>query len=200
MGHAHGKPSLNRVALRCVICSRRGLARACRAQSLDPPHLWLDGGWKDNLCVEAKRWSGGCSILDRRMDGYAVLDGYPPTTQPRVVDRTGRTMCDANMGGGAEIVARNVPCVLDLAFGQTQSRAKFAGLAKAAGLSVQLHFIDVPAEERWRRVETRNARKGETYQLGFDVTREMFDFVEGLWEPPSHAEMLAYNGVRTAGG
>ena len=98
-----------------------------------------------------------------------------------------------------QIAARNVACVLDLGFTQTQSRAKFAGLAQAAGLSVQLHFIDVPAEERWRRVETRNARKGETYQLGFDVTREMFDFVEGLWEPPSHEEMLAYDGVRTSG-
>jgi hypothetical protein len=26
--------------------------------------------------------------------------------------------------------------------------------------------------------------------LGFDVTREMFDFVEGLWEPPTDAEMV----------
>ena len=96
------------------------------------------------------------------------------------------------------IAARDVPCVLDIGFGQTQSRARFAELARDAGLSVQLHFIDLPAEERWRRVEARNAQKGETYQLGFDVTHEMFDFVEGLWEPPTDAEMLAYNGVRTS--
>jgi hypothetical protein len=76
---------------------------------------------------------------------------------------------------------------------RTQSRARFAALARDAGLSVQLHFIDVPAAERWRRVEARNARKGETYQLRFDITREMFDFVEGLWDPPTDAEMLAYN-------
>jgi predicted kinase len=99
----------------------------------------------------------------------------------------------------ARIAARNVPCVLDIGFGQMQSRARFAKLAGDAGLSVQLHFIDVPADERWRRVEARNAQKGETYQLGFDVTREMFDFVEGLWEPPTAAEMLAYNGLRTSG-
>ena len=79
-------------------------------------------------------------------------------------------------------------------------RGRWSELAGKAGLSVQLHFIDVPADERWRRVETRNAQKGETYQLSFDVTREMFDFVEGLWEPPTDAEMLAYNGVRTSGG
>jgi predicted kinase len=99
----------------------------------------------------------------------------------------------------ARIAARNVPCVLDIGFGQRQSRARFAELARDAGLSVQLHFIDVPADERWRRVEARNAQKGETYQLGFDVTREMFDYVEGLWEPPTAAEMLAYNGLRTSG-
>jgi len=98
-----------------------------------------------------------------------------------------------------QIAARNVPCVLDIGFGQAQSRARFAELAGNAGLSVQLHFLDVPAEERWRRVEARNTQRGETYQLGFDVTREMFDFVEGLWEPPTDAEMLAYNGLRTSG-
>lgn len=64
---------------------------------------------------------------------------------------------------------------------------------------MQLHFVDVPADERWRRVEMRNARKGETYQLGFDVTREMFDFVEGLWESPTDEEMAAYHGVRASG-
>jgi predicted kinase len=95
-----------------------------------------------------------------------------------------------------QIATRNVPCVLDIGFGQKRSRARFAELARNAGLSVQLHFIDVPAEERWRRVEARNAQKGGTYQLGFDITREMFDFVEGLWEPPTAAEMLAYNGIR----
>jgi len=98
-----------------------------------------------------------------------------------------------------QIAARNVPCVLDIGFGQRQSRVRFAELAANAGLSVQLHFIDVAAEERWRRVEERNAQKGSTYQLGFDVTREMFDFVESMWEPPTEAEMLAYNGLQTSG-
>jgi predicted kinase len=98
-----------------------------------------------------------------------------------------------------QIAARGVPCVLDTGFGQAKSRARFARLAKDAGLTVQLHLLDVAAEERWRRVQARNAQKGETYQLGFDVTREMFDFVEGLWEPPTEAEMLAYNGVRASG-
>ena len=63
-----------------------------------------------------------------------------------------------------------------------------------------LFWMDTPQplDPAWS-VE-RFGRCWETYQLGFDVTREMFDFVEGLWEPPTDAEMLAYNGVRTSGG
>jgi len=68
-------------------------------------------------------------------------------------------------------------------------------LAKDAGLSVQLHFIDAPADERWRRVETRNARRGETYQLDFDVTREMFDFVEGLGSLQLRRKCLPMNST-----
>jgi predicted kinase len=99
----------------------------------------------------------------------------------------------------ASVAQRGVPCVLDLGFARAESRARFAALAGDAGLTVQLHFIDVAATERWRRVRARNAEQGETYQLGFDVTREMFDFVESLWEPPTDAEMLAYDGVRCSG-
>ena len=94
---------------------------------------------------------------------------------------------------------RNTPCVLDTGFTQAQSRARFSELAREAGLSVQLHFIDVPAAERWHRVEERNTHKGKSYQLAFDVTREMFDFVEGLWEPPTAEEMLSSDGLRISG-
>jgi predicted kinase len=98
----------------------------------------------------------------------------------------------------SQVAARGTPCVLDIGFAQAQSRARFVGLARQARLSVQLHFIDVPASERWRRVEERNAERGETYNLPFDVTREMFDFVETLWEPPTDEEMVLCNGVRVS--
>jgi len=97
-----------------------------------------------------------------------------------------------------QVAARGIPCVLDLGFTRAESRLRFAALARGAGLGVELHFIDVPAGERWRRVEARNAGKGGIRQLGFDVTREMFDFVEGAWEPPGGDEMRAYDRVTVA--
>ena len=84
--------------------------------------------------------------------------------------------------------------MLDLGFTTKAHRDKFRDLGEQAGLSVAVHFVDVPAEERWRRVERRNAEQGETYSLPVD--RGMFDFMEGLWEPPSDAEWLVGGGLR----
>lgn len=96
----------------------------------------------------------------------------------------------------SQVVRRGAPCVLDVGFGDAKNRQKIYNLVIEAGLSMQLHFLDVPAAERWRRVQMRNAEKGATYQLPFDVTREMFDFCETMWEPPSDQELLTYNGIR----
>ena len=59
---------------------------------------------------------------------------------------------------------------------------------------MRLHFLDVPADERWRRVSSRNGGQGETYRVM--VTRPMFDFIETIWQPPDAAEMAAMEGVR----
>ncbi len=96
----------------------------------------------------------------------------------------------------AQVARRGTPAVLDLGFTKAVDRRRFADLAARQGLAVELHVLDIPAEERWRRVERRNADKAATYQLPFDVTREMFDYVEGLWEPPSAEEMADLNGRR----
>ena len=84
---------------------------------------------------------------------------------------------------------RGVPAVLDLGLAQAASRKTFVGLAQEAGLSVRLHFLDVPLHERWRRVRSRNVDNDNPDRLPFEITREMFDFVETLWEPPTDAEL-----------
>lgn len=67
-------------------------------------------------------------------------------------------------------------------------------MANEANLPVRLHFLDVAVEERWHRVQGRNADRGPTYRL--EVTREMFDFAEKIWEPPSTAGLERLNGSR----
>lgn len=95
-----------------------------------------------------------------------------------------------------QLVALGVPAVFDCGLTNRQERAIFADWARDKGYLVRLHFVDVPTETRWARVEKRNAEQAETFQ--FEVTRAMFDFIESLWEAPTEAEMQALSGRRVA--
>jgi len=133
--------------------------------------------------------------IDQWMTTLFWMDSPTPLDPAWSIERVGRCL-DQIWQTASQVAARGTPCVLDLGFTRLQERSRFALLACDAGLSRQLHVLDVPADERWRRVELRNAQKGETHQLRFAVTREMFDFVETMWEPPTVAEMADCNGIR----
>jgi predicted kinase len=105
--------------------------------------------------------------------------------------------CAAMIWSVAVDVARaGTPVLLELGFTTAEVRARYKALADEAKLPVQLHFVDVPADERWRRVEVRNA--AASAPLDFPIDRAMFDYVEAMWEAPGAAEMAALNGVRVA--
>lgn len=136
----------------------------------------------------AERIGGVRFSIDEWMAALFWMDSPQPLQAEWSLERVRR--CTGMIWQvAAQSAARGVPVVLDLGFTTRASRADIAARAAAAGLSAQLHLCDVPAEERWRRVAARNAGDGATRQLDFAVTREMFDFVESLWEPPTREEM-----------
>ncbi|MDB4558631.1 ATP-binding protein [Amylibacter sp.] len=93
-----------------------------------------------------------------------------------------------------QIVPLGTPCIFDCGFTNSHERGIFVNWAQEHGFSVQLHYVDVPSDIRWQRVLKRNAEQAETFQ--FEVTREMFDGINAMWEPPSEKEMHHLNGVR----
>lgn len=95
-----------------------------------------------------------------------------------------------------QLRAAGMPSILDLGFQRADQRRRIARQAATANVRVRLHFIDVEAGERWRRVEARNEQQGETFRL--KVTRRMFDFIETIWQPPTAEELSAFDGVRIA--
>ncbi len=95
------------------------------------------------------------------------------------------------------LVELGTPAIFDCGLTNKEERDIFANWAATRDYSVALHFVDVPTETRWQRVLKRNAEQAETFQ--FEVTRDMFDFIEGMWEAPETAEMSALNGVRISG-
>ncbi len=142
----------------------------------------------------ADRIGGVRFSIDEWMRALFWMDSPQPLVPDWSIERVER--CYAQIWATARRVAeRGVPCVLDLGFSQKASRAHFAALAREARLGSQLHFLDVPSEARWQRVQRRNARQGGTRELDFEITRDMFDFVEGLWEAPD-AEEMASGGLQ----
>jgi len=95
------------------------------------------------------------------------------------------------------LVELGTPAIFDCGLTNKEERDIFANWAATRDYSVALHFVDVPTETRWQRVLKRNAEQAETFQ--FEVTRGMFDFIEGMWEAPETTEMAALNGVRISG-
>jgi predicted kinase len=77
--------------------------------------------------------------------------------------------------------------VLDLGFMRIDDRRRFSDLAKESGMASQLHFVDASHQVRRARVLARNQERGETF--AFEVTAEMFDFMESKFESPTEAEL-----------
>lgn len=81
----------------------------------------------------------------------------------------------------------NTPTIFDCGLSNAKERAIFIDWAQRQGLPLHLHFVDVPPDLRWQRVQQRNAAQAETFQ--FHVTRDMFDFIESIWQPPTDDEL-----------
>jgi len=57
-----------------------------------------------------------------------------------------------------EIVRLGLSVVLDFGFAARIERDQVRSVARALGVGVELHFLDVPVAELWRRIEARNSK------------------------------------------
>ena len=85
------------------------------------------------------------------------------------------------------VLAAGASVILDLGGMRRADRERIRQMAKANGLSVQWHVVDAPREVRRARVVARNAAKGETFVM--EVSPEMFEFLESVYEAPDAAEL-----------
>jgi predicted kinase len=66
-------------------------------------------------------------------------------------------------------------------------RARVREIAEGAGLPLQFHFVTAPPEVRRARVASRNVVRGESFAI--EVTPDLFDFIEGVYESPAPGEL-----------
>jgi predicted kinase len=103
-----------------------------------------------------------------------------------MLERLGR--CEAQiLLTAADVLAVGTPVVLDIGAMRRANRERIRQIAQAKGLSLQWHFVDAPKEVRRARVAGRNTARGETFVR--EVSPEMFDLIEQLYEAPDPAEL-----------
>jgi len=112
-----------------------------------------------------------------------------------LIERTER--CNTQIRQIAELlIKQGINIILDFGFADVESRKFYREWPASHGANVSVHFLDIPVEERRKRLHKRNEERGETFM--FEVTDEMFDYVESMFVPPSEEELI--NGLRLTKG
>ena len=89
-----------------------------------------------------------------------------------------------------EILGRGVSVMLDFGLWARVERDAFRAAARELGVGVELHYLDVPEHELWRRVEARNA---EPPWDTAPITRAHLYEWAALFEAPDADEMALFD-------
>lgn len=95
---------------------------------------------------------------------------------------------------GLDLLARGLTVVVDNGSWARVERRRLREQAQAVGAAVELHLLDVDLEERWRRVERRNAEPGTVV-----ISRAQLEDYQRWWQPPDAAELGEYDVVGGSG-
>ncbi|MDA0270521.1 MAG: AAA family ATPase [Chloroflexi bacterium] len=79
-----------------------------------------------------------------------------------------------------------VDVILENGFWVRAERDQYRARAEAVGAATQLHFLDVPRDELWRRLSARNAALPPDT---FDISAEQLEEWWGLFEVPTADEL-----------
>ena len=90
---------------------------------------------------------------------------------------------------GEQVLTKKGNVVLDLGFTTKAQREKVINKAKVPGASADVHYLNAPINIRKQRVTKRNSEKGQSV-YSFEVTDQMFEFMEPRFASPSEDEMI----------
>jgi len=160
-----------------MICGLTGAGKSTYAEQL---RLDLNG-----VRFSIDEWNARLFFMDR--DPASDFDWFYERVQ---------RACSQMRATAEQIIQSGTPVVFDCGFTNLLERQIFYDWAADLGFSVTLHYLDVDTDTRWQRVQKRNLERGETYML--EVTRNMFDFMQGIWQAPDARELAETNGLHIA--
>jgi len=89
-----------------------------------------------------------------------------------------------------EIVRLGLSVVLDFGFAARVERDQVRSVGRDLGVGVELHFLDEPVDELWRRIEARNAKPPWD---SAPISRAHLDEWAALFQAPDAAELALFD-------
>jgi predicted kinase len=134
----------------------------------------------------ARREKAVAFILDDWMAKLFAPDMPEPIEYEWMIERVQR--CEAQIWStAAGVLAAGTSVILDIGLMRKADRERVREIAAATDLPLQFHFVTASPEARRARVSERNVVRGENFAI--EVTPELFDFIEGVYEAPDPEEL-----------
>jgi len=89
-----------------------------------------------------------------------------------------------------EILSLGLSVVLDFGLWARIERDEMRSAARGLGVDVELHYLDVPTDELWRRIEARNS---EPPWDRYPIRREDLDGWLRVFQAPDAAELALFD-------
>jgi predicted kinase len=93
-----------------------------------------------------------------------------------------------------EILGLGLSVVLDFGLWARSERDEMRSAARRLGIAVELHFLDVPADELWRRIEARNSRPPWD---SYPISRADLEEWLTIFQAPDAAELALFDPPAT---
>src|ERR671918_2106167 len=89
-----------------------------------------------------------------------------------------------------EVLRLGLSVVLDFGLWTRIERDEMRSVARGLGVGVELHYLDVPTDELWRRIQARNF---ETPWNSYPIGRADFDEWLRIFQAPDAAELALFD-------
>lgn len=92
-----------------------------------------------------------------------------------------------------EILTLGLSVVVDFGLWARVERDEMRATARRLGVGVELHYLDAPPDELWRRIEVRNTAPPWDKE---PITRANLDEWHGIFQAPDTAELALFDQPR----
>jgi len=102
-------------------------------------------------------------------------------------NRVRESIKDVQWDIAAQALQLGVDVVLDWGFWGRSERDDYRERVSTLGVTFELHYLDVPRQELWRRLEARNAALPPDT---FPIDEAMLDIYCAMFQPPTTEEII----------